>query len=81
MTYVIENLPEEVDRALRARAAAENRSIDSVISDAIQRGLKLEPVPVTKKRDLSPIFDGTPLEPAVLEALEAQRTIEPELWE
>ena len=37
--------------------------------------------PLPKRRDLSFLMDGPPLEPEVLEALEAQRQIDPELWQ
>lgn len=77
----IENLPDEVDRALRERAAAENKSLDAAAIDALARGLGVER-PITKqKRDLSFLAQGPPLEPEVLRALQEQRRIDPELWQ
>lgn len=39
MTYKLENVPEELDRARRARAAAEHKSLEQTILDAVAREL------------------------------------------
>ncbi len=39
MTFVLENIPEDLERALRERAAAEHMSPEAVIVDLLLRGL------------------------------------------
>lgn len=80
MTITIENLPIELDRALRERAAAENKSLDAAALDALARGLGISPKAQVKKRDLSFLVSGLPLEPEVLAAFAEQRRIDLELW-
>jgi len=80
MTLTIENLPDDVDRALRERAVAEQKPLDAVAIDAMARGLGVAPRSNGKKRDLSFLAAGPPLEPEVLRALQDQRQIDPELW-
>lgn len=80
MQYTIRNIPEEVDRAAREQAERQGRSLNEVLVEGLRIGLGLD-MPTKKRRDLSGIFDGEPLEPEVLEALEEQRRmIDPELW-
>ena len=66
MTLTIEKLPDEVDRVLRERAAAENKSLDAAAVDALCGGLGIEQSKPMKKRDLSFTTNGPPLEPEVL---------------
>jgi plasmid stability protein len=81
MTYTLSNIPDEIERALRERAAAEHKSLDATIVDALARGLGLSPQKNGKKRDLSFLTKGPPLEPEVIRALEDQRRIDAELWQ
>jgi plasmid stability protein len=81
MTLIIENLPDDVSRALQERAAAEKKSLDATAVDALARGLGIEPAKPNRKRDLSFLAAGPPLEPEVLAALKEQRQIDPELWQ
>ncbi len=80
MQYTIRNVPTEIDEALREQAAAERKSLNQVLIDVVARGLGLAQKP-KNLRDLSDIVDGPPLEPEVIQALEDQRRIDPELWE
>jgi len=80
MTLTIENLPTEIERALRERASTEHKSLDAAVIEALARGLGVGPAP-EKKRDLSFLAQGPPLEPEVIRALEEQRRIDPELWQ
>lgn len=50
MTLTVENIPAEIDKALRQRAKSEGRSVDQVIVDVIKAGLTADKSPV-KKRD------------------------------
>ena len=81
MTLTIDDLPDELERALRERAAAENKTLDAAVIDALARGLGFECQEPVKVRDLSFLAQGPPLEPEVLQALEEQRRIDPELWQ
>jgi len=80
MQYTLRNVPAEIDQAIREQAAAERKSLNQVLIDVVARGLGLAQKP-KKRRDLSDIVDGPPLEPEVIQALEDQRRIDPELWE
>lgn len=79
MQYTIQNVTDDIDAAARLRAQTEHKSLNHILLDALRRGFGIESTP-TMKRDLSDVFDGTPLEPEVIEALEDQRRIDPELW-
>ncbi len=81
MMLTFENLPSELEQALRQRAAAENKTLDAAAVDALARGLGLVPPKNDRKRDLSFLAEGPPLEPEVLRALEEQRQIDAELWQ
>ena len=79
MTYTLENVPEELDRVLRAVAAAEHKSPEQAILDALARGLGLGE-PAQKKRDLSGIAGARTIDDATRAAFAEQRRIDPELW-
>ncbi len=46
MQYTIRAVPDEIDRALRQRARRESKSLNTVVIDALARGLALEAAPV-----------------------------------
>jgi hypothetical protein len=66
MTLTIENLPVDVEHALRERATAEHKSLKEAVVDALARGLGVS----------SSLAQGGPLEPAVIRPLEEQRRVE-----
>lgn len=80
MPYTLNDIPDEIEKAARERAEREGLSLDQVMVRELRFAFSIAEKP-TKKRDLSGIFDGTPLEPEVLEALEDQRRIDPKMWE
>jgi hypothetical protein len=89
MDVTIHDIPIELHQALTVRAAANQSSVAKALVDAAaeQLGVKLsqdvEEAPLEKPkkfRDLSFLTEGPPLEPEVLEALEEQRRIDPEMW-
>ena len=49
MTYILDNIPDNVDRALRERAAAEHRSPESIIVDLVASGLNAKSQPADSK--------------------------------
>jgi hypothetical protein len=79
MTYTIDNVPEDLDRALRAAAEAEHKSPEQTILDALARGLGLSE-PAQKKRDLSGIAGARTIDEAARAEFAWQRQIDPELW-
>jgi len=80
MTLNLENLPDDVGRALHERAVAEHTTVEALAMAAIANSVEIKQPPATGKRDLSFMTTGPPLEPEVLRALEDQRWIDPELW-
>jgi hypothetical protein len=79
MTYTLDIVPDELDRALRARAAAERKSPEQAILDALARDLGMSS-PASKRRDLSDIAGSWEDDPEFDAALEDQRRIDWELW-
>ncbi|MGL4512612.1 MAG: hypothetical protein ACRCT8_05930 [Lacipirellulaceae bacterium] len=79
MQYQIDDIPEDLDRAARSFAAREGMTLNQALIRVLSSGFGVDAQPV-RRRELPPIFDGTPLEPEVLEALESQRQIDPETW-
>lgn len=51
MVYTLKNLPDELDRALRERAAAERKSIDATLVDALARGLGVAISPTSEQAE------------------------------
>jgi hypothetical protein len=80
MTVIQINLPTDLEAKLRAKAAESQVSVDEYVAEAIRERVGGAKAASKPKRDLSGIFDGTPLEPEVLQALDDQRRIDPEMW-
>ncbi len=80
MQYTLRNVPPFLDEVLRQRAREERKSLNQVTIDALLRafGLKGRPVP---RRDLSDIVGTWEDDPIFDEVLEAQRKIDPEMWQ
>lgn len=79
MTYTLENIPDEIDRAIRERAAAEHKSPEEAILDALAKGLGVS-TPAQKRRDLSGIAGARTIDENARAAFREQRQIDPELW-
>jgi plasmid stability protein len=79
MTLTLPNLPKDLGDALKARAAAEGRSVEDVAVEALRASL--EPLADgVKKCDLSHLA-GTWVEDPEFDAImEEQDRIDPELW-
>jgi plasmid stability protein len=54
MQYTLRNIPRKIDKALRAKAKAERKSLNQAALDALKAGLGVPDDPA-KKRDLSDI--------------------------
>ena len=66
------NIPDEIDQAIRERAAAEHQSPEQTILEALARGLGLSE-PSQKKRDLSGIAGACTIDDRTRAAFEEQR--------
>lgn len=79
MQYTLRNVPVELDKALRARAHREGRSLNDVALEALSRDAGLSG-DHPKRRDLSS-FSGTWIEDREIdEALADQRAIDESMW-
>jgi plasmid stability protein len=94
MHYTPQQIPGDIEQALRARAAAEHKSVDAALLDALARGLGIEQQmarvprqadrtepPNGRKRDLSDIAGTWVVDPETEAILEEQNQIDPELWQ
>lgn len=79
MQYTVENIPDEIERALRERAATENIALDRVLIDALARGLGLS-TNGRKSRNLSNIAGKGLITAEMRAAFEEQRQVDPALW-
>jgi plasmid stability protein len=79
MELKIRNIPDDIDAALRRRAAAEGRSLNDVALEALLRGAAAAPTS-EKRRDLSQFAGSWATDPATEAALREQDQIDPDLW-
>ncbi len=79
MRYTLRNVPEHLDRALRERARRENKSLDEVLPEALERAFAIRgEAPI--QRDLSGIAGSWQSDPEMERVLQDQRRIDPEMW-
>jgi len=74
--YTIRGIPQEVDRALRQKAARQKRSLNQVIVEELTAAT----FGVKRKTDLSDVAGGWIPDPAFDEILAAQRQIDWDRW-
>ena len=79
MQYTLRNVPRNLDRALREHARTQNKSLNDVVLEALQRALGLEGEPIVH-RDLSDIVGTWQDDPELDRVLAEQRRIDPEAW-
>ena len=77
MNLQIQNIPSQIDQALRARAQAQGKTVDQVALEAIEAGLGLR-VSGTKQRDLSDIAGTWVEDPIFDEVRRSHEIIDPE---
>ena len=82
MEITLQNIPLPLEQALVIRASTEGKSVDRVALEVLHTGLGVaeEAKKPAVKRDISFLWEGGPLEPEVIQALEDQRQIDPERW-
>ena len=79
MQYTLRNIPRKLDKALRAKAKAERKSLNQVVIEALQTGLGLNGEP-RKYRDLSDIAGTWVDDPEFDAIMKEQDQIDPEMW-
>ena len=80
MQYTLRNIPAELDAVLRSEAKRAEKSLNQVAIDALMRAFGLQEKPIAR-RDISFLVGSWDHDEAVEEALEAQRQIDPEIWQ
>lgn len=79
MQYTLRNIPKKVDKALRAKAKAEGKSLNSVAIELWEEALGLN----GEQRvyhDLDHLFGSGPLEAEVLEVIAEHDVVHPDDW-
>ena len=75
--FTIPSLPDHLDSALREKAAAENKSLDTVVIEILERGL----VPAGESDDLLDELAGSWEEDSDFDkAVEAFEAVDEDLW-
>jgi len=77
--YTIRSVPAEVDQALRRQARARRLSLNAVVLEALRAAAGQGPED-RKHHDLDHLIGTMLPDPELDQALEDQRTIDPELW-
>lgn len=80
MQYTIRNIPKRLDKELREAARREGKSLNQTVLEYLMVACGLTGQEV-KRRDLADLAGGWQEDEAVDEALNAQRQIDPEMWE
>ena len=79
MQYTVRGIPPSVDKAIRARAREEGKSLNDVAVEVLADGLGLGEESIVR-RDLSDIVGTWKREASVDAALAAQDTVDEALW-
>jgi hypothetical protein len=74
----VRGVPAHIDRALRGKAAAEHRSLNDVLVEALGRGAGVEAAPVYD--DLDHLAGRWVEDPGFDAALAAQDLVDDEMW-
>lgn len=77
MQYTLRNIPKRVDKAIRARAKAEGKSVNSVAIELWERALGLNGEEKVY-HDMQDLFGAGALEPEVLRAIAKHDVVHPD---
>jgi plasmid stability protein len=80
MTYTLENIPDHLDRALRERAIAEQKSPEAVIIDLVADGLNAKSADSNGHKAAGGDSCGLVKDPEMDMALRELRLIDWEMW-
>jgi hypothetical protein len=78
--YTLRGIPRELDEAIRRKAKREGISLNKAAIRALDEGVRLSGERILH-HDLDDLAGKWVHDPAVDEALESMRVIDPELWE
>ena len=79
MQYTIRDIPKEVDKALRAKAKAEGKSLNQTTVEVLTGALGIHQAK-RKYRDLSHFVGSWVDDPEFDRVMEEQDRVEPEMW-
>ncbi len=79
MQYTIRNIPRRLDKALRAKARAEGKSLNKIAVEALEAAMGVNGE-LPKRRDLSGIVGTWVEDPAFDAVIREHDQIDPELW-
>ena len=79
MQYTVRNLPARLDKLIRKRAKEEGKSLNTVAVEALMEAFGLRGS-VPAHRDVGSLAGSWVEDPAVDDALRAQRSIDDEMW-
>ena len=77
--YSVRDVPEQIDREIRARAARERTSVNQVVINALRDSVSGGAAP-KKRIDLSWFIGKDPIPEEFDKLVESMRQIEPEDW-
>lgn len=80
LQYTVRAIPAHVDRALRRKAAAERKSLNTVLRDALIREADVEDPQRRVHTDLDALAGTWLDDPAFDEAIQAQDQVDSSLW-
>ena len=79
MQYTIRNIPKSLDRALRAKAKAEGKSINTIAIETLSQGLGVREAHPSHA-DLDWFFGGATIDHACLDAIAEHDVVHPDDW-
>lgn len=77
--YTIRGIPERIDAMLKQKAHEEHKSLNSVVLEAIEKGIGAADVPVVH-HDMDDLAGSWVDDPGFDQAIEAFEAIDEELW-
>jgi GAF domain-containing protein len=80
LQYTVRAIPAHVDRALRRKAAAANKSLNTILRDALIREADMAEPSGRLHTDLDELAGTWRDDPAFDEAIQAQDRVDPSLW-
>jgi hypothetical protein len=80
MQYTVRDIPKSVDRALRARAKAQGKSLNQVTVETLQEALGLEEPKKTIHSDLDWFLGTGKEDPELDRALKSMDVVNPDDW-
>ena len=79
--YTLRNVPPSVDQALRRKAEEQGKSLNALLLDVLKREVGADGSEPAVHRDLDEFVGSWVADPAVDEALESMRSVDPRDWE